>query len=106
MDEINYSVLQPSDVRRFLNIQTDEEYELVVKSWRFLFDFLFAVKDGTQIVSNLIQFTKCGDLTVLAASSDGRQLELEFNPKIDELVMFDEILGVVNDLGIIKLPTL
>lgn len=106
MDEINYSVLQPSDVRRLLNIQTDSEYELVVKSWRFLFDFLFAAKDGTQIVSNLIQFTKCGDLNILMTSEDGRQVEIEFNPKIDELVMFDEILGVVHDLGIIKLPTM
>lgn len=106
MDEINYSVLQPSDVRRFLNIQTDGEYELVVKSWRFLFDFLFAAKDGTQIVSNLIQFTKCGESVLMVNNDDGRQVEIEFNPKIDELVMFDEILGVVNDLGIIKLPTM
>lgn len=106
MDEMDYAVLQPSDVRRFLNIQTDEEYNLVVKSWRFLFDFLFAAKDGTQIVSNLVQFTKCGDLNLLLSSNDGRQLELEFNPNIDELVMFDEILGAINDLGIIKLPTI
>ena len=35
-EEIDYVVLQPADVRQILNIKTDEEYELIVKSLRKL----------------------------------------------------------------------
>jgi hypothetical protein len=108
MDEetVKYSVLQPEDVRRILNITDDAEYELVVRSWRFLFDFLYSAKDGTQVISNLVQWTKCGNLGVLVTSNDYRQMELEFAPEIGLDNLFEEIMGVVEDSGIVKLPTL
>ena len=103
---IDFSVLQPKDLRRVLGIKNDADYNLVVKSWRFLFDFLYAVKDGTQIVSNLVNFTKCENFSVLVSSEDGRQLELEFNPNIDEDDLFEEFLGVLDDTKIVRLPTI
>jgi hypothetical protein len=101
----DFFVLQPSDIRNILGVKTDEEFDLILKSWRFLFDFLFAAKDGTQINSNLVKFTKCGNLGVLASCGD-RNIELEFNPVIDKDDLFDEILGVISDNKIVKLPTI
>lgn len=105
-EAINFSVLQPKDIRRVLGIRNDADYEMVVKSWRFLFDFLYAAKDGTQIISNLVNFTKCENVSVLVSNTDGRQLELEFNPNIDEDDLFEEFLGVLDDTKIVRLPTI
>jgi hypothetical protein len=101
----DFFVLQPSDIRNILGVKTDEEFDLILKSWRFLFDFLFAAKDGTQINSNLVKFTKCGNLGVLASCGD-RNTELEFKPTLDKDDLFDEILGVISDNKIVKLPTI
>ena len=103
-EEIDYVVLQPADVRQILNIKTDEEYELIVKSWRFLFDFLYYAGDGTQIVSNLVTFTKCGSIWLLM-SKDNKGVELEFTKEINETDLYEEIMSLIDDKKIIKLPT-
>jgi hypothetical protein len=104
-DEIDFVVLQPSDIRQILNIKNDEEYDLIVKSWRFLFDFLYAAEDGTQIVSNLVKFTKCGSLGALV-SSENKGVEIEFSSEINEANLYDEIMSLIDDKKIIKLPTI
>ena len=105
VNEDDFSVVQPDGIRKLLNIKTDQEYDLVIKSWRFLFDFLYAMEDGTQIVSNLIIFTKCGNLKVLM-STDEKQLELEFNPEVNDDDLFEEIFGLIDETKIVKLPTI
>ena len=103
--EDDFSIVQPEGIRKLLNIKTDQEYDLVIKSWRFLFDFLYAMEDGTQVISNLVKFTKCGNLGILV-SSDDKQLELEFTPEIDEDDLFEEIFGLIDETKIVKLPTI
>ena len=103
--EDDFSIVQPEGIRKLLNIKTDQEYDLVIKSWRFLFDFLYAMEDGTQVISNLVKFTKCGNLGILVSSGE-KQLELEFTPEIDEDDLFEEIFGLIDETKIVKLPTI
>lgn len=104
-EDTDFFVLQPADIRAIIGIKTDEEFDLVLKSWRFLFDFLFAAKDGTQLQSNLVRFTKCGNLGLLASCGD-KNIELKFDSNIDQDDLFDEIIGIIEDNKIVKLPTI
>ena len=104
-NEDDFYVLQPSDIKTILGIKTDDEFDTILKSWRFLFDFLYAAKDGTQVVNNLVRFTKCGNLGVLASCGE-KNIELEFDKSIDKEDLFDEIIGIIGDNKIVRLPTI
>lgn len=99
-------VFQPNDIKRFLKITNDNDYDLVIKSWRFLFDFMYAMPDGTVVHSNLVKWIKCRSHEVVAVDSCGnRQLEFNFCPELDEEDLSDEIIGVLKDSKIVKIPT-
>lgn len=90
-------------MKEALNL-SDKDYEIVTKSWRYLFDFLKAANDGTQIISGLVKFTKCGEDSFLAEYQN-EQLQFEFEPSIDRDDLFEEILGLIKESKIVKIPT-
>lgn len=104
MSEEKCTVLQPEDIKRILNLN-DSQYEIVVKSWRFLFDFIYAMPNETQIISHMIKMTKCNETYCLVEDLDQRQLSLKFCDSVSEELLLDEFVDLIKSTNIIKLPT-
>jgi hypothetical protein len=97
------SNIQPADIIRMLKLQNDEEYDLVSKSWRLLFDLLCYLKDGAQITSSMVTWTKVGDESFIANSGDNT-LSFNITPETDPDIVFQEIADAVAESQNIRLP--
>lgn len=104
MSEEKCTVLQPEDIKRILSLN-DSQYEIVVRSWRFLFDFMYAMPDETQIISHTVKMTKCNEIYCLVEDQDQRQLSLKFDESVNDDLLFDEFVDLIKSTNIIKLPT-
>ena len=95
--------IQPADIIKMLRLQTDEEYDLVNKSWRLLFDLLCYMKDGTQISSSLVTWTKVGDDKFIASTCE-KSVSFDVSPETDPDIVFQEIADAVAESQSIRLP--
>jgi hypothetical protein len=95
--------LQPADIIRLLRLQNDEQYDLVSKSWRLLFDLLCYMKDGAQITSSMVTWTKVGDGNFLATVGDNT-LSFSVTPETDPDIVFQEIADAIAESQSIRLP--
>jgi hypothetical protein len=95
--------IQPSDLIRILRLQDDTSYDLVSRSWRLLFDLLCYLKDGAQITSSMVTWTKVGDDHFIV--SDGnKSLSFNVTPETDPDIVFQEIADAIAESQNIRLP--
>jgi hypothetical protein len=95
--------IQPSDLIKMLHLETDESYDLVSKSWRLLFDLLCCMRDGAQITSSMVIWTKIGDSQFTVSSGD-KSLSFEVTPEIEPDIVYQEIADAIAESQSIRLP--
>jgi hypothetical protein len=94
--------IQPADIMKMLSL-TEEQYDLVNKSWRLLFDLLCYMKDGTQITSSLVVWTKVGEDKFIASMGE-KSVSLDINPETDVDVIYQELADAISASNNIRLP--
>lgn len=100
MSSIN---IQPKDIRKMLRVENDEDYELVLKTLRFMFDILCYAKDGSTINTGMVSFVKCSDDEFYVQDED-RTYQFKIIPETQTEVIFQELAEALSRSAEIILP--
>lgn len=95
--------MQPTDIKRILQIKNEEEFELVIKAYRFLFDILCYLKEGGNITTGIVTWTKYSDSEVIATDNESNVI---FKTSVDfkSDIMFEELSDAISKASEIVIP--
>lgn len=95
--------IQPKDIRKMLNLKSDADYEVFIKSVRFLFDILCYAKEGSSVNTGLVTFLKYSDEDLLVTDKD-QSVSYKIVPEEDTQVIYQELSEAVSKASEIILP--